>query len=153
MREWSARTYWEEVGEEDGVALETGIVEVLETGGGTGMETGEGRVKMTEVGIEEETEGSNQRGAQGADPQQVVPEGEMNRGGIPEISDLTATLWIIRMHGGRTSQDQGGHRRQGAEARWEEGASRRKDRMGGRSQLDEGANLFFSFGTTRQGFR
>ena len=55
--------------EEDGVALETEIVEVLGTGGGTGMETGEGIVRMTEAGIEEGTGRSNQRGDQGADPQ------------------------------------------------------------------------------------
>ena len=108
-----------EAEEEDGGALETEIVEVLGTGGGTGMETGEGIVRMTEAGIEEGTGGSNQRGDQGADPQWMVPEGEMSQGGtagIQEISDPTATPWIIRMQGGRMSQGQGDHRRQGAEA-------------------------------------
>ena len=123
-----------EAEEEDGVALETEIVEVLGTGGGTGMETGEGIVRMTEAGIEEGTGGSNQRGDQGADPQWMVPEGEMSQGGtagIQEISDPTATPWIIRMQGGRMSQEQGGHRRQGAEARWEEGVRMEEGGMRG----------------------
>lgn len=106
------------------------------------METGEGRVKMIEAGIEEETGGSNQRGAPGVDPQQVVPEGEMNQGGtagIQKIFDLTATLWIIRIQEGWTSQDQEGPHRQGAEARWEEGVRRESGEMiGGRKGGREG---------------
>ena len=52
------------------------------------------------------------------------------RAEIQEISEPTATPWIIRSPGGRRSQEQGGHLHQGAEAQWEEGVRR-----------EEGGNL------------
>ena len=125
----------EEAVEVEGVGLETGIVEeALGTEGGTvGMETGEGIVMTTEAGteIEEGREGSNQRDDRGADPQQTVPEGEMNQGGIQEIRDLSAIPWIILRQGGQTSQEQGGHRRQRVEAQWGEGARKAEGGMRG----------------------
>ena len=70
-----------------------------------------------------------------------MAEGETKQGGragIQEISDLTATPWIIRRPGGRRSQEQGGHLHQGAGAQWEEGV-----------RMEEGEKLMQLEGTWR----